>query len=378
MKNEKYSAHTSIPNPSVTRRSFVRQSAAAAVTLGVFGASSERGVAKEYESTELSKRVLGRTGLEVTDIAFGGIQIQQARLLEAAIDRGINLVHTSPGYGGGVSIRLFGQVMKEKRDEVFLALKQDPVGGIDDSLKTLNTDYVDILIPGIHSTRDMNDAELEDAFGKLKEEGKIRFSGFAVHKNISDLINLAVDKGFFDVMMPAYNLGNRNDLDPLLARAGEEQNMGVMAMKTLRGLDKSDAAAVSAGFKSLLENPTVGSLLVGMSAFGEVERNVSVSGADMGWMDRARVRRFAYLSATACAGCGACEAACPRGVAVADIMRHKMYADRGERALAVSSYRRLSKQASLASCDHCGICEQACPRSRPVRSDLDAVRAMTA
>ena len=139
------------------RRTFIRNTSLAATTIGLSLTKEGLLEAAEAEKTEekdgIQFRTLGRTGLKVSEIAFGGIQIQDTALLDAAIDRGINLIHTSPGYGGGKSIQLFGQVMKTKRKKVVLALKASPVGGIDEHLKTLNTDHVDILIPPMHSVK---------------------------------------------------------------------------------------------------------------------------------------------------------------------------------------------------------------------------------
>lgn len=319
----------------------------------------------------MSKRVLGRTGLEVTDIAFGGIQIQQERLLDVALDRGINLIHTAPGYSGGKSIRLFGQVMKRRRKDVFLALKQSPVGGIDNELALLNTDHVDILVPPLHSLDEMNDPQLPGAYDKLKREGKIRFSGYACHQNQAEVMTRSVELGIFDVMLIGYHLANRAELDPILARARRERNMGFMAMKACKDLTPGGHAAA---FASLLENKDVHALLVGMSTFAEVEANVAASGQKTGWYDRLRLLEYASLPATACSMCGACDH-CPHGVAVGEVLRCGIYAGRGEVELARTSYEELGRGRQVAACQDCGRCEQACPRQRQVRAELRAVHA---
>ena len=356
---------------AMNRRTFLKGTGAAALGVGLLG-QPEAWAEEVKKKLPLQKRTLGRTGMEVTDIAFGGIQIQHERLLDVAIDRGINYIHTASGYGGGKSIQLYGKVMKRRRKEVFLALKQNPIGGIDDQLKILNTEYVDVLVPPLHSVEAMKNPKLPGAYEKLKKEGKIRFSGYACHKNIADVMNLSVNLGFFDVMLIAYNLGNRAELDPILARARKEQKMGFMAMKTSKDLE---SGAHAAAFTSLLENENVDTLLVGMSNFAEVEQNAAVSGRETGFIDRLRLREYAHLPVTGCTMCGACEVGCPQGVAVADVLRYGMYAQRGERDLAVAEYGSLAGAQSVSACDGCGACEKACPRSRPVRRELRAIHA---
>jgi len=366
----------------IDRRTFLKGTAATAVGAGLIAddlwatapAAPRSEAAAKAAAPPLPVRTLGRTGLEVTPVSFGGIQIQHERLLHMAIDRGIKLVHTSPGYGGGRSIELFGKVMKERRQEVILALKASPVGGIDEYLKILNTDSVDLLVPPLHSVEKMRDPELPGAYAKLKEEGKIRFSGYACHNNVPAVMDLSVDLGFFDVMLIAYNLGNRDQLDPILVRARTEQNMGFLSMKAAKGVAGEDLPAT---FASLLTNPRVDTLLVGMATYGEVKANAAVTGTGLGLMDRMRLRQYADLPATACAMCGACDV-CPRGVAVADILRCGLYRDRGEVALAAGTYGALAPQQTLAACDDCGQCQRACPRSREVLSELREVHAALA
>ena len=361
---------------SLTRRSFLRSGAAASVAAGLMlneavWAGQEAEGEKQRASKPLSKRTLGRTGLEVTDISFGGIQITQERLLDLAIDRGINLIHTSPGYGGGRSIDLFGKVMKRRRKEVYLALKQSPISGIDKQLKILNTDYVDLLVPPLHTVERMNNADLPGAYEKLQKEGKIRYTGYACHKNIADVMNRSIDLGFFDVMLIAYNLPNREALDPILARAVKDRKMGFMSMKATKDLDRSSPEGMTAGYASLLKNPNVHTLLLGMGTFSDVECNVSASGKSLGLLDRMRLIETERLAAAACTMCGACDV-CPRGVAVSDIIRHKLYRDRGEDALAADAYRGLPPEMSSAACDGCGDCDRACPRGLTVQSHLRA------
>ncbi|MFA6107127.1 MAG: aldo/keto reductase [Candidatus Latescibacterota bacterium] len=358
----------------IDRRRFLAGATAAAVGLSLVGP----GAALAEEAAPVAarpvprRRILGRTGLKVSEISFGGIQIQNDRLLNLAIDRGINLVHTAPGYGNGRSIALFGKVMATRRKEVVLALKQSPIGGIDEQLRILNTDHVDILVPPLQSLDEMNNPELPEAYEKLKEAGKIRFSGYACHSNVAEVMNRSIELGFFDVLLVAYNLANREELNPILARAKKEGNPGFMAMKAAKDLEGGEAH--SAAFTTLLENPQVDTLLVGMATFAEVERNAATAGKRMGWLDRMRLHPYSELGLTACSLCGACDR-CPQGVAVADLLRCGLYHRRGESELAASTFAALGSAHTLTACDGCGACERACPRNRPVLSELRQVHA---
>ena len=360
-----------------TRRTFIRNTSLAASTIGLgLTAKGDLLQAAEAEKKdEMQFRTLGRTGLKVSEISFGSIYIQDGALLEAAIDRGINLIHTSPGYRKGQSIKLFGQTMKTKRKKVVLALKASPVGGIDEHLKTLNTDHVDILIPPMHSVKRINDSRLPEAFEKLKKEGKIRFSGFACHKDMANVMKEAVRLGFWDVMLVDYNLSNRAMLNSALAAARKKQNMGFMAMKVTRGMDKDQPAAMASAFKKLLTNKNVDSLLIGMASFDDLKRNVAVSGKDMGFLDRRNLDRYARnAEENTCAMCNAC-GICPQRVAVPDIFRCKTYYDRGERELAAHTYRSLPVYQRASRCDDCGRCAEVCPKGLDIVREIREIHA---
>lgn len=263
----------------LSRREFIKASSTVGVGLALsnYGVLAEQAGEEEPElSGPLRLRTLGRTGLKVTELSFGGIQIRDVALLHMAIDKGINLVHTGPGYGGGKGIEIFGEVMKTKRQKVFLGLKETPIGDrIEKDLEKLNTDYVDILVPGIHNVEGISNPELPGAYEKLKKEGKIRFSGFACHNNMADVMAKAIELGFFDVMLVAYNMDNREQLDPILVEAKEKQNMGFMAMKVVKNLTKNRKDEISGALKETIKNKNVGTLLIGTANFDELNANLA-------------------------------------------------------------------------------------------------------
>jgi len=264
----------------ITRRTFIKTSSAVGVgvalnKLWTFGGPPEK--TGPRFSGSLKMRTLGRTGLKVTELSFGGIQIGESALLDEAIDKGINLIHTSQGYGRGRSIQEFGKVMKTKRDKVYLCLKSMPeMDRVEKALKNLNTDTIDILVPGMHDVDTITRPGLEEGFERLKKDGKIRFSGFACHKNEVDVMRKAIALGFFDVMLVRYNLDNKDKLDEVLADAKEKQNMGFMAMKVVKELnEKKKYDRIPDAIRETIRNPNVDSLLIGMANFDELRMNLA-------------------------------------------------------------------------------------------------------
>lgn len=226
----------------------------------------------------LRTRKLGRTGLDVTELSFGGIELGESPLLHEVIDRGINLVHTCGGYANGKSIIAFGEVLKTKRQKVFIALKASPKSkALKYLVKRLNTDYADILVPPAQDVDAISDPELPEAFERCKKQGLIRFSGFACHKNEPEVVKKAVELGYFDVMLVKYNLENKDELDPVLALAKEKQNMGFMAMKVTKSLARRrQNQEIPGALRTIIGNKNVDTMLVGMLSFEELEANLAV------------------------------------------------------------------------------------------------------
>ena len=108
--------------------------------------------------TPLPTRPLGKTGVEVSIYGLGGLYTvskhdlrdEAVEIINRAIDLGVNYIDTSARYGAGASELNIGMVMKERRDEVFLATKShdDTYDGtmalISQSLRRLQTDHIDL------------------------------------------------------------------------------------------------------------------------------------------------------------------------------------------------------------------------------------------
>ena len=305
---------------------------------------------------DLPKRQLGRTGLNVTCLAFGGIQLTDAShraALEHAIDSGINYVHTCPGYTGGRSIQVVGEVMRTRRDKVYLAVKTEP-GDVDRCLQILNTDRIDVLIP---DTTDMSE-QAREAYNKCRQAGKVRFFGFAAHDRMADRLRDCVKAGWREVMLCKYNLDTRGELDPVINQA-TAAGMGIMAMKVAGGGNGS----VPQKLKDLLKgNTNLACVTPGMNAVSQIDQNIAAVCEAIAELKRGDVatRPVAFGQSGVCTSCGECARACPQAVALMDYLRADLYRGRGDVKLAQDLVRAIPARHSLAACTGCGRCGRAC------------------
>jgi len=353
-------------NSRTDRRGFLSTSAALAAGGLMFGDWAEA------QAADMPKRKLGRTGMSVSVLSFGAIQLNSPShqaVLDRAIDQGVNFVHVSPGYQNGKAMEVVGAVMKRKRNQVFLALKQDP-GNIDASLRILNTDHVDLLIP---DTNDVDSASKKAAYEKLKKEGKVRWFGFACHSGMADRLARAYKAGWMDVNLIAYNYGNRGELDPVIARAVQAENMGFMVMKSSKGISREQLANYPGVVKGLLSsNKNIHTSPP--DGYGAACRREHQGRPDVGQLAaKGYLEELSACAGKICSACGACEPACPRGVAVDDYLRAYYYRDRGDIQLARELVDSIPQQRSMARCDNCGLCSGTCHKNLDVVGMLRSI-----
>ena len=352
-------------------------------------------------------RRLGRTGFEVSDISLGSGRIagsaQGESIARAAIDRGVNYFDTSPDYSDANSELVLGRAIRGQRDRMFIATKFcTPTGHLDvgasvgeymrvveESLGRLQTDYVDLVhVHSCDSVERLMDPNAHEAFDRLKEQGKARFLGFSTHTpNLVEVANRSIDSGRFDVMMLAYHHGAWPQLGDVIARAAKA-DMGVVAMKTLKGArhrgmeefrGETDAYS-QAAFKWVLSNPDVSCLVVSFFEQQHVDEYLHASGRALDAQDLALLERYdrAIAGVHCYAHCGDCLAACPAGVPIADVLRHRMYfEDYGTEKLAMQEYARLDRKADVCIC--CSApCTGAGPHGLPLQERLvEAHRLLT-
>ena len=200
---------------------------------------------------DIPRRTLGRTGLEVTTLGFGAMELRgdqggpqladedAGRLLNTVLDEGINFIDTSIDYGR--SEELIGRFISHRRSEYVLASKcgcvpdapqgsdhvhtaQNIRDGVEHSLRLLKTDHLDLVQFHRSLTEGEFHAEgaLEEALA-LRDEGKVRFVGVSA---VLPTLNEQIEMGVFDEFQIPYSALQR-DHENAIARASDA-GMGIV------------------------------------------------------------------------------------------------------------------------------------------------------
>jgi len=377
----------------IDRRRFLALGAAAS-GLAVGACGHEDPTSISHAAAGMGYRSLGGTGLKVSEIAFGGDGPENPSLLVAAMDAGINVVFTSPRYRDGRAQASIGRAIAElggRRDELIIfsgtgvtgsTSKQDILDTIDDSLRLLQTDHIEIFgIFQVESPRDLAFDPLYEAFAEARAAGKVGHLGLTGHSGgMQQCLEAAIDDGHFEVFLIKYDFVSYPDQDRILRRASE-QGIGTMVFKTgagnrereIRDLEKSGLSYRQATVRWALTNPDVASVCIRMTSFSQIREFVGAAGSPLTRAEIELLRRYAKdMYARYCRFCRTCEASCPHGVAVADINRYAMYFKYDQREKdAMQLYDQLPEHRSSAACGSCtGLCEGECPFGRSIRDEL--------
>ena len=196
----------------------------------------------------MERRPLGKTGLQVSVLGFGGAEIgfdegvdeaRVAGVLYPAIDAGLNVIDTASAYLA--SEQLLGKVLKGKRDRVLLFSKCGATDGfsrsdwsaagiraqVEQSLTALKTDHLDLLQLHSCATSVLHKGEAIEAIETLKREGKTRFIGYS---GDADKASVAVKLGRFDTLQTSINVADQRVLEEILPAAAAA-GMGVIAKR---------------------------------------------------------------------------------------------------------------------------------------------------
>jgi aryl-alcohol dehydrogenase-like predicted oxidoreductase len=205
-------------------------------------------------------RTLGRTGIKVSEIGYGawgiggkqwlgGDDDEARRALNLAIDQGLNFIDTALAYGDGHSEVLVGEVVRARKERIYLATKVPPKNGewparnvpvhdvfpydyiiecTEQSLRNLGVDYLDLQQLHVWHDAWAHRNEWLDALMKLREDGKVRYFGISINdyqpSNALEVLKL----GYIDTVQVIYNIFEQapeHELFPVC----QEHGVGVLA-----------------------------------------------------------------------------------------------------------------------------------------------------
>ncbi len=158
---------------------------------------------------KLQLNKLGKTTLDLSAISIGTGSGPSAQVIKYAIKSGVNFIHTSVNYAGKKAIKEVAEAIKGQRDKVILGLKitWDPEDdkAMDNALKTLGVDSVDIAFFNIHKADDVNKDKYRKAAERWIKAGKFKYIGLTTHKEMKGCMENALKQGFYNALMPSYN-----------------------------------------------------------------------------------------------------------------------------------------------------------------------------
>ncbi len=322
----------------------------------------------------MQKRQLGKTGLMVSEMGFGGIPItrlavdEASRLVKHGYEQGINFFDTANLYGD--SEEKIGLALEGVREKSILATKtvlrdgKGALGQLETSLKRLKTDYIDLYQMHNISNQDAMDQVLApggayEAMVKALRDGKIGHIGFSSHN--PDIAARVCETGLFATVQLPFNFIEKDPEERCFGSARERQ-MGIIAMKPLGGglLDRPDLC-----FRFLQQYHDVVPI-PGMQAREEVDQNVrfysepqALTPKDLEDMEKIR----AEIGTRFCHRCEYCQP-CPEGVLIWRVLLFNAQSRRFPPQMSI----RMSKEPmeTAENCVQCGQCEEKCPYELPV------------
>lgn len=321
---------------------------------------------------------LGKTGLKISRMGFGGIPIQRIdalgtkELIYKMADAGVNYIDTARGYT--VSEEYLGYALEGVRDKFVLATKsmartkEAMAADIEKSLGNLRTEYIDLYQvhnPSMEQLEQvMNEGGALEALKEAQAAGKIRHIGLTAHSVA--VFERALELDWVETIMFPYNIVESQG-EELIARC-KEKNIGFIAMKPLAGGAIENA---SLAIRYICANDNVTVVIPGMAEEKELEQNLRACLDESPLSEEeqkeiARIRE--QLGSNFCRRCNYC-APCTAGINIPSVFLFAGYLERYDLGdWARDRYDSLAVKAS--ACVGCGECETRCPYQLPIREML--------
>ena len=319
---------------------------------------------------------LGKTGLMVSRVGFGGIPIQRlteaeaVRVLQRCLDLGVTFLDTANGYS--TSEERIGKAIAGRREQVIIATKtgaRDRATAqehLELSLKRLNVETIDLW--QFHNVSTFEDYEqvlgpdgAMEAAQRALEAGKVRHIGITNHS--MDVALKAVPSGHFETVQFPFNFVTNEPAEKLLPLA-QKYDVGFIAMKPLGGGLLDDATLAIKyllQFENVVPDP-------GVEKMEEIEEIAAIVAGSweltpQEWQEIERIR--SEVGTHFCRRCEYCQP-CPQGVRISMIVNLRSMCKRLPAGRLLEDWVAEAVK-SAENCVECGECEEKCPYHLPVR-----------
>lgn len=323
----------------------------------------------------MERVVLGRTGLEVCRLGFGGLPIQRVGEAEAvevvrhAVERGVDFIDTSRIYT--TSERCIGLALKQSTKRVIVASKTQSKtadaarADLETSLRELQLNYIDLYqCHYVSSAADyqtvVSPGGALEALRRAREEGLIGHIGITSHS--LDLLDRSLDDDLFDTIMVCFSFLEPQAREKIIPKA-LARNVGVMAMKPFSGgmIDEPGLA-----LKYALSEPGI-LVLAGVEHCRLFDENWKVfkEGAPLTEEERQRIAAIQQsFEKVFCRRCDYCQP-CPEGIPIQTLLGVRSLVKRmGREALQGGPFWQSIDKGRR--CTACGECVSRCPYDLPV------------
>jgi predicted aldo/keto reductase-like oxidoreductase len=339
--------------------------------------------------------------LKVCPVGVGCGFTPDPAVIARAVDLGINYFDTANDYSNGNSERLLTTGLKGvPRDKVIVVSKTPAktrgvfMADLEDSLKNLATDRIDIWLLHAKSKPEDVPDELLEAANQAKKQGKIRFFGVSTH-DLDLMADHFVKAGNIDAVTFTFNFTMGAGRDAAIAKLSKA-GIGLTAMKVMaaNGGAVPGSSAMPAGraqargggmpprpaaiknplpaLKWVLRNPAVATTIPGVRDVEMLELNLrALSETFTAEDEKLLSARSEEIRPYYCRMCYSCRGQCPKGMPVPDQLRILAYADfYGDFPLAQRSFSALPKEVQALRCGDCSECPVHCPNGVRVADRL--------
>jgi len=318
---------------------------------------------------------LGRTGIRVTRLGFGGIPIQRVSEREAvetvirAIERGVDFIDTSRAYT--TSETRIGIALRETGKKVVLATKSQQHSAdkmrkdVETSLKELQREKIELY--QCHFIRDFDAYKKITSKGgalegllKAREEGLIEHIGITSHS--LDLLDRVIDDGLFETIMACYSFLEPKAEERVIPRA-LAANIGVIVMKAFSG-GVIDNPRLALKYALALEGTVV---IPGVETKELFDANWDVFLDDLTLRrkEREEIRTIqAQFDKQFCRRCDYCQP-CPEGIPIQHVIGIKSMVKRMGTRILNGGWPKLAVEQAR-NCTECGECMERCPYKLPI------------